>query len=457
MADRPQLNCSVLIDDYFACSETLLGQNALIASTPSKKVNLINKGNEFAWNGCLESLKNFVHADLNLRSKWSSPGGEVKLFKDPKFSFKWYVKNKKLVIVQDDEKQCLTNKLKTLATIAYRYDNGGQQGKEEVDELMANTVISENLSTGKPEHTTFERNNEQSSAIQSITTDSSCKAELDSACYCSELAVQVKRIECDIKLLKGQMGINTLCCNFNTCQKEKNRLKQDLEQANMLVKDLQARINILQNEKSSNVENHANAHEGFEIDANDPNAHNNLTGISEVEHTIDSSNKLQCVESNIVVESIAETQQATYAQAAKSHPKSYTSKSNEQRSDKPESSSSLIQLPQRNVDPDGFTGVNRKRKRTKKYFLSGIHESVNEGQIRSYLEQKKVTPTYISLFRSRRKGTCSAKVHIPSSMCPLVQADDFWPKYVKCSLWQTKTLFEGKTNITRDGKYSTRV
>ena len=149
------------------------------------------------------------------------------------------------MIVQDDEKQSLTNKLKTLPTIAYQYDNGRQLGKEEVDELMANTVISENLSTGKPEHTTFERNNKQSFAIQLI--------ELDSACYCSELAMQVKRIECDIKLLKGQMGINTLCCNFNTCQKEKNRLKQDLEQANILVKDLQARINILQNEKSSNV------------------------------------------------------------------------------------------------------------------------------------------------------------------------------------------------------------
>ena len=42
---------------------------------------------------------------------------------------------------------------------------------------------------------------------------------------------------------------------------EKNRLKQDLEQANMLIKNLQVPINILQNEKSSNVENHANAHE----------------------------------------------------------------------------------------------------------------------------------------------------------------------------------------------------
>ena len=94
---------------------------------------------------------------------------------------------------------------------------------------------------------------------------------------------------------------------------------------------------------------------------------------------------------------MAETRQGTYAQAVKSHPKSYASNSNKQRSDKLESSS-LNQLAQRNVDSDGFIGVNRRWKRTKKYFLCGIRESVNEGQIRSYLKEKKVTPTYISLY-----------------------------------------------------------
>ena len=93
--DGPQLNGSVLFDDYFAHSGTLIRQNALIVSTPSKKVNLISNGSEFAWNGCLKSLEKFVHVDLNLRGKWSSPGGEVKLFKESEFSIKWYNKNKK--------------------------------------------------------------------------------------------------------------------------------------------------------------------------------------------------------------------------------------------------------------------------------------------------------------------------------------------------------------------------
>ena len=64
---------------------------------------------------------------------------------------------------------------------------------------------------------------------------------------------------------------------------------------------------------------------------------------------------------------MAETQQGTDAEAVKSHSKSYASNSNKQRIDKPESTS-LNQLPQRNVDSDGFIGVNRRRKRTKNIF-----------------------------------------------------------------------------------------
>ena len=103
-----------------------------------------------------------------------------------------------------------------------------------------------------------------------------------------------------------------------------------------------------------------------------------------------------------------------------------------------------------------------RRKRIKKFFLSGIHESVKENQIWSYLEQRNITPTHISLFRSQRRGTRSAKVHIPSSAGLLVQSDSFWPKFVKCRPWQpinsrNSTKREIKINTTHNGKYSTYV
>ena len=67
----------------------------------------------------IESLKTFVHTDLNLRGKWSSSGGEVKLFKNSEVSLKWCAKIKKLVIVRDEAKRSLKNKLKYLSSIVY--------------------------------------------------------------------------------------------------------------------------------------------------------------------------------------------------------------------------------------------------------------------------------------------------------------------------------------------------
>ena len=82
------------------------------------------------------------------------------------------------------------------------------------------------------------------------------------------------------------------------------------------------------------------------------------------------------------------------------------------------------------VIDDRFIGVDRKRNKTKQLFLTGIAENVKEYQIQSYLEDRDVTPTRITIFQSKRKGTISAKVNIPSASLPLVQHEHFWPKFV---------------------------
>ena len=108
----------------------------------------------------------------------------------------------------------------------------------------------------------------------------------------------------------------------------------------------------------------------------------------------------QYLNSNVIKKPEAVVQQETYAQMEKSSPK--TCKSNEMPStvDKPGNISQNHQL-QRSTDADGFIGVDRRRKSIKNYFISGIHESVKENQILSYLEQRNKTPTHISLFRQR--------------------------------------------------------
>lgn len=112
-------------------------------------------------------------------------------------------------------------------------------------------------------------------------------------------------------------------------------------------------------------------------------------------------------------------------------------------------------------DPDGFIGVKRNRNKTKKFLVTGIDENVKESQILSFLKQRNITPTYISIFKSRRRGTISSKIHVPSTVSYLFQKDDFWPKYISCKPWKSKenvkNAMKRNINATHDGNYSTYV
>ena len=79
---------------------------------------------QYFWNGSLKELKSFVYDKLDLKGKWSSPGGEVKLFVNSNVSFKWYGSTqKRLVILKDDEENSLIDALKEHAI--YENDNTG--------------------------------------------------------------------------------------------------------------------------------------------------------------------------------------------------------------------------------------------------------------------------------------------------------------------------------------------
>ena len=54
---------------------------------------------------------------MNFDGKWSSPGGDVKVFENEKYCLKWYgATKKKLLIVRDDEQQNLSERMQSLAT-----------------------------------------------------------------------------------------------------------------------------------------------------------------------------------------------------------------------------------------------------------------------------------------------------------------------------------------------------
>ena len=75
-------------------------------------------------------------------------------------------------------------------------------------------------------------------------------------CHCTEFAEQFKRIERDIESLKNRLKIDVgdeilLACSAGTCQKEKTQLRNNLESANVKIKDLEAKIELLVSEKKS--------------------------------------------------------------------------------------------------------------------------------------------------------------------------------------------------------------
>ena len=77
------------------------------------------------------------------------------------------------------------------------------------------------------------------------------------------------------------------------------------------------------------------------------------------------------------------------------------------------------------ITNEGFKGVKPRQSNIKEYFLSGIVENDKESQIMSYLKDRNMSPTYISLFQSQRQGSVSAKINIPSLAAPLVEKKIF--------------------------------
>jgi hypothetical protein len=78
---------------------------------------LIHDGDTYLWTGSLADLKCFVDEILNLKGKWSSPGGEAKLFCATKSDLviKWFGwRSQKLVIQADNAENFLTQKFESL-------------------------------------------------------------------------------------------------------------------------------------------------------------------------------------------------------------------------------------------------------------------------------------------------------------------------------------------------------
>lgn len=98
----------------------------------------------------------------------------------------------------------------------------------------------------------------------------------------------------------------------------------------------------------------------------------------------------------------------------------------------------------------------------KKYDGVSLVEGVKANDILSFLERRNIKPTQLKVFPSRRKGTLSAKINIPSSICSNILNKDFWPQFVFCKPWVSKAKMEKeirnrKAQLSQPRGYSTLV
>ena len=91
--------------------------------------------------------------------------------------------------------------------------------------------------------------------------------------------------------------------------------------------------------------------------------------------------------------------------------------------------------------------------------MSGIAENVNENHILSYLREREIIPTYISIFRSKCRGSLCAKINIPKAVCSSVKG--FWPMHVSCKPWkpsnQEKNSVQHRDATTNKGELPSRT
>lgn len=261
MASRLTLNDSIIVEDYFSSPKKQEQNNIVTTSTPRRATNLIKLGEELFWEGSLECFKNFVKVDLNIEGKWTSPGGEVKVFTTKDHITKWTGKStRKLVVMKDDSKQSVSKKLERRVTLS---EDKGAEAKDqndmhhyELDNANKNEIIDNFLivdESQRNEFSTDQHQNELRRCSSEISTQ--CDADIK-PCHCTEFAEQFKRIERDIESLKNRLEIDegeeiVLACNTGTCLKEKVQLRNNLESANAKIKDLEAKIELLVCEKKS--------------------------------------------------------------------------------------------------------------------------------------------------------------------------------------------------------------
>jgi hypothetical protein len=70
-----------------------------------------------------------------------------------------------------------------------------------------------------------------------------------------------------------------------------------------------------------------------------------------------------------------------------------------------------------------FVGVQRQK--IKRISLGGVREGTNANVNKRYMQEKGISPTFVRLFNSKRKGTVAVRINVKNDEFERVSEDDF--------------------------------
>ena len=119
--------------DTLASSSNMSNSDKNVSCNDALKPNnefIYRIRDDFYWKGDLNGLKELVKSSFNIEGKWSSLGGDYKLFYNEEFSLKWHgPTKKKLVVVKDNTKKYL------LATLTRFVDENTSNTRKEITDV----------------------------------------------------------------------------------------------------------------------------------------------------------------------------------------------------------------------------------------------------------------------------------------------------------------------------------
>ena len=233
----------------------------------NQSLSSTENGEKFIWDGTLENLKKFVADELKLLGKWTSPGGETKLFTSPLVSLKWQSKTSKWITISGTPNEVNDVIIKQLKSICEEAAMNSTTKSVNVDENVDASINSDSAEASVIELTCPESmpgisnqlnltapmsfNNEQTIIKDKLSCTEAEMKSLESKFLDKTLSLANDLNNLKEHCLENNSGyINGLRYENISLKEENKTLKDRLETTRFAFADLNTKVKDLENEKA---------------------------------------------------------------------------------------------------------------------------------------------------------------------------------------------------------------